>query len=498
MAPAVRAFLVEQQMPLVAGVDSSTQSTKVELRDVFTGQVVGSGRADHPAAAPPRSEQAPSAWWAALVEAMAKALTAADRRATPADVGAIAVAAQQHGLVVLDRGKEVLRPAKLWNDTESAEDSDRLIGRLGANGWVDACGSVPGPSFTVSKLAWLGRREPETFARIAHVLLPHDWLTFRLTGQLVTDRGDASGTGYWSPGENKYRLGLLSLVDSEMDWAPTLPTVLGPWDQAGTLTRAAAEQLGLPVDTPVAAGTGDNMAGALGAGLRPGEVGISIGTSGTVFSRCERPCADPTGTIAGFADATGRFLPLVCTLNASLVTESIGRILAVDHSGLDRLALAAPSGSGGLVLVPYLAGERTPNRPDATGTLCGIRTDLTREWLARAAFEGVVCSLLDGLDALTAAGVPTGAGPIVLLGGGARSAGYRQVLASLSGRPVTVPTDGESVSAGAALQAGVLVTHTDPDVMADAWGLRQGRVTAPVEDGDSSDAVRRRFAAARG
>jgi len=248
----------------------------------------------------------------------------------------------------------------------------------------------------------------------------------------------------------------------------------------------------------VAAGTGDNMAGALGAGLRPGEVGISIGTSGTVFSRCERPCADPTGTIAGFADATGRFLPLVCTLNASLVTESIGRILAVDHSGLDRLALAAPSGSGGLVLVPYLAGERTPNRPDATGTLCGIRTDLTREWLARAAFEGVVCSLLDGLDALTAAGVPTGAGPIVLLGGGARSAGYRQVLASLSGRPVTVPTDGESVSAGAALQAGVLVTHTDPDVMADAWGLRQGRVTAPVEDGDSSDAVRRRFAAARG
>ena len=326
-------------MPLVAGVDSSTQSTRVELRDVFTGQVVGTGRADHPATAPPRSEQAPSAWWAALVEAMAKALTEADRQAKPADVGAIAVAGQQHGLVVLDGGKEVLRPAKLWNDTESAEDSDRLIGRLSASGWVDACGSVPGPSFTVSKLAWLRRSEPEAFARIAHCPASPHWLTFRLTGQLITDRGDASGTGYWSPGDNRYRLDLLSLVDSERDWAPTLPTVLGPWDQAGTLTRAAAEQLGLPMDTLVAAGTGDNMAGALGAGVRPGAVGVSIGTSGTVFSPCDRPCADPTGTIAGFADATGRFLPLVCTLNAALVTESIGRILDVDHAGLDRLAL---------------------------------------------------------------------------------------------------------------------------------------------------------------
>jgi xylulokinase len=485
-------------MPLVAGVDSSTQSTKVALRDVFTGQVVGTGRADHPAAAPPRSEQAPSAWWAALVDAMAQALTATDGRAKPADIGAIAVAAQQHGLVVLDSGRQVMRPAKLWNDTESAEDSDRLISRLGADRWVDACGSVPGPSFTVSKLAWLGRNEPETFARISHVLLPHDWLTFRLTGQLVTDRGDASGTGYWSPAENRYRPDLLSLVDSQRDWAATLPTVLGPWEQAGTLSRAAADQLGLPVDTPVAAGTGDNMAGALGAGLRLGEVGVSIGTSGTVFSPCDQPCADPTGTIAGFADATGRFLPLVCTLNGALVTESIARILAVDHSGLDRLALAAPSGSGGLVLVPYLAGERTPNRPDATGTLSGIRTDVTREQLARAAFEGVVCSLLDGLEALAAAGVPTSGGRLVLLGGGARSAGYRHVLASLSGRSVTVPTEDELVSAGAALQAGVLVTDTDAEVMADAWGLRQGRVTDPDMDGDSSGVVRRRFAAAIG
>ena len=255
-------------------------------------------------------------------------------------------------------------------------------------------------AFTIAKLAWLARCEPESLARIGHLLLPHDWLTFRLTGRFVTDRGDASGTGYWSPTEGSYRIDLLELVDTGMDWVGALPTVLGPWEQAGTLTAPAAAELGLPAGTPVAAGTGDNMAGALGVGLRPGEVAVSIGTSGTVFATSERPVQDPTGAVAGFADATGRYLPLVCTLNAALVTEAIGRLLAVDHSGLDDLALAAPSGSGGLVLVPYLAGERTPNRPDATGTLQGIRPDVTRELLARAAFEGVVCSLLEGLDAL--------------------------------------------------------------------------------------------------
>lgn len=485
-------------MPLVAGVDSSTQSTKVELRDIATGQVVGAGRADHPVTVPPRSEQVPSAWWSALVEAMARALASVSRHAKPTDVGAVAVAAQQHGLVVLDRRCEVLRPAKLWNDTQSAVDAQRLVNRLGAMRWVDACGSVPVAAFTVSKLAWLRRCEPDTFARIAHVMLPHDWLTFRLTGSFVTDRGDASGTGYWSPSEDRYRLDLLALIDSSMDWAPTLPSVLDPWDQAGTLSDAAADALGLPVGIPVATGTGDNMAAALGVGLRSGEAVISIGTSGTVFSRSEQPTRDPTGAVAGFADATGRFLPLVCTLNAALVTETIGRLLSVDHADLDALALAAPSGCDGVVLVPYLAGERTPNRPDATGTLHGIRPDISRELVARAAFEGVICGLLEGLEALGVAGVPTGGGRLVLVGGGARSVAYRQVLATLAGRPVTVPTHGEIVSAGAALQAAVLVADADPDGVADAWHLREGESTVPGPDVAMSDEVRRRFATARG
>jgi xylulokinase len=485
-------------MPLVAGVDSSTQSTKVELRDLATGQVIGAGRADHPMVHPPRSEQAPEAWWAALVEAMAIALESASPNARPTDVIAVAVAAQQHGMVTLDRQGEVLRPAKLWNDTESAVDADRLVAQFGATNWAKACGSVPVAAFTVTKLAWLRRCEPDTFARIGHLLLPHDWLNFRLTGRFVTDRGDASGTGYWSPSGNDYRIDLLEMIDPETDWASALPAVLGPWDQAGLLTPAAAAELGLPAGTPVAAGTGDNMGGALGAGLRPGEVAVSIGTSGTVFATSERPIQDPTGTIAGFADATGRYLPLVCTLNAALVTETVGRLLGVDHAGLDQLALAAPSGSGGLVLVPYLAGERTPNRPDATGTLQGITHDVTRETLARAAFEGVVCSLLEGLDALGSAGVPTQPGRMVLLGGGARSIAYRQVLATLSGRAVTVMADSEIVSAGAALQAAVATTGSDPADVAAQWNLGEGDSTDPGPDPASSDEVRHRFAAARG
>ena len=484
-------------MPLVAGIDSSTQSTKVELRDLSTGQVLGAGVAAHPTTVPPTSEQDPAVWWDALTAAMAQALGSAGRGVGPADVAGLAVAAQQHGLVVLDRDHQVLRPAKLWNDTESAADADWLVDQIGAAAWVDGCGSLPVPAFTVSKLSWLHRREPDTFARAATVLLPHDWLNFRLTGELVTDRGDASGTGYWSPTENRYRLDLLAIVDAHKPWSDALPSVLGPWEPAGVLTQSAAAELGLVPGTPVAVGTGDNMAAALGVGLRPGEVAISIGTSGTVLATSDRAVRDPTGAVAGFADATGRFLPLVCTMNATLVTEAIGRILSVDHAALDDLALRAPPGSDGLVLVPYLAGERTPNRPGATGTLRGIRQDVSREALARAAFEGVVCGLLDGLDALHAAGVTTDGERLVLLGGGARSAAYRHVLASLAGRPVTVAVGHEAVTAGAALQAAVLVSGSGADAVTDSWRLRRGSVTEPGADTAASGAVRKRYAAAR-
>jgi xylulokinase len=485
-------------MPLVAGIDSSTQSTKVELRDVATGVIIGTGRSPHSATTPPLSEQEPSVWWGALVQAMGQAVASADHANPAGDIVALAVAGQQHGLVVLDRDGEVIRPAKLWNDTQSALDAEQLLEKLSAASWAQACGSIPVAAFTITKLAWLRRCEPDSFAKAAHVLLPHDWLNFKLTGNFVTDRGDASGTGYWSATENQYRLDLLSLVDDQREWASALPEVRGPREMAGVLSNDAAAELGLEVGTPVAIGTGDNMAGALGLGLNAGDVVISIGTSGTVYATSTAGTNDPSGAVAGFADATGKFLPLVCTLNASLVTDSIRDVLSLEHVQFDELALSAPSGSGGLSLVPYFSGERTPNRPNASGSLHGIRTDVSRENIARSAFEGVVCGLLDGLDALTVAGVPTNSGRLLLIGGGAQSSAYRQVLATLAERDITVPDASEIVSTGASVQAAALATRADVAEISRSWDLGRGAVTEPETGEESAQEVRARYASSRG
>jgi xylulokinase len=415
-------------------------------------------------------------------------------------VFAISVAGQQHGLVVLDGADAVIRPAKLWNDTESAPDARWLIDQLdgGAAAWVAACGSLPRAAFTIAKLSWLHRCEPDAFERIARVLLPHDWLTHRLTGDHTTDRGDASGTGYWSPSESRYRLDLLDVVDDATDWTAALPRVLSPLEAAGEVRPGPASELGVPAGVLVAAGSGDNMAAALGVGLRPGDLAVSIGTSGTVYAVTDEPTADVTGAVAGFADATGRFLPLVCTLNATLVTDAVGRLLGVDHDELDALALAAPPGAGGLVLVPYFAGERTPDRPDATGTVTGLRTDVSRAQLARAAVEGVVCGLLDGIDALAAAGVDTVPDArLLLVGGGARSTAYRRVLADLTGRTVTLPDGDEHTAAGACVQAAAAVRGVDPITIAEAWRLDRGRLVEPGSDAGDPAAVRAAYAAAR-
>ena len=480
-------------MALVLGIDSSTQSTKVEVRDADTGDLVASGHAPHPPTAPPRSEQDPEAWWSALATAIAASGVS--------EVDALAVAAQQHGLVALGDTGQVLRPAKLWNDTETAPDAGWLVGQTdGPAPWAEATGSVPIASFTITKLSWLHRKEPDNFARLAHVLLPHDWLTYRLTGAFVTDRGDASGTGYFSPAEGRWRPDLLRIVDDDPGddgWLARLPRVLGPGEAAGPLFGGAAGVLGLRGTPLVAAGTGDNMAAALGVGLAPGDVAVSLGTSGTVYAVSDTPTADVTGAVAGFADATGRFLPLVCTLNATGVTDDVARLFDLGRDQLSDLALATPAGSGGVVMVPFFNGERTPDRPLATGTVTGLRHGISRGHLARAAYEGVICGLLDGLDALMAAGVDVGSGRTVLVGGGARSRAYRHVLADLSGRAVTVPDAGELVATGACVQAAAALRGTDPAEVAAAWGLGTGPVIEPDAGVDAS-AVRGAYAAARG
>jgi xylulokinase len=468
---------------LVAGIDSSTQSCKVVIRDAASGELVRTGEAPHPAG----TEVDPGAWLNALGAALGVA-------GGLADVAAVSVAGQQHGMVCLDGAGQVVRPALLWNDTRSAAAAAELVAELGAGdtergavAWADAVGSVPVASFTVTKLRWLAEHEPDAMARTAAVCLPHDWLTWQLGGAgelsgLRTDRGDASGTGYWSPATGEYRLDLLRRAAGR---ELALPEVLGPADPAGELTTAAAGS-GRPVLGP---GTGDNAAAALGLGAQAGDVVVSLGTSGTVFTVSDSPTADPTGAIAGFADATGRFLPLVCTLNAARVTVAAAALLNVSLDRLDALALAAPPGAGGLTLLPYLEGERTPNRPDATGTLYGLTgRNATPQNLARAAIEGMLCGLADGLDAIKAAGVPVRR--VLLIGGAARSPAIRQVAPAIFGLPVDVPEPGEYVADGAARQAAWLLTggHTAPP-----WSL--GSISR--YEADPSPEVRARYAAVR-
>ena len=454
-------------MALVMGVDSSTQSTKVEVRDLDSGELVAAGRAGHQATTPPRSEQDPADWWHAFAEAVDQC------GAAVADVAAVSVAGQQHGMVVLDAEGEVIRPAKLWNDTESAPEADALVAELGASAWAEACGSVPVAAFTITKLAWLARHEPDAFAAVDRVMLPHDWLTWRLSGEFVTDRGDASGTGWWSPTSECWRLDLLELVDPSVDWASVLPRIAGPFEQVGGVMA----DLGLPATAVVGPGTGDNMAAALGLGLRPGDVAVSLGTSGTAYAVAADPTADPAGEVAGFADASGHFLPLVCTLNATKVTDAVALLMGIDAAALSELAVGATS--DGLVVLPYFDGERTPNRPEATGVVSGLRSDVSREQLARAAHEGVICGLLDGVDALAGAGVGVD-GQMYLIGGGARAAAYREVLAALSGRAVQVPDADELVALGACVQAAACVGPGSVEQVAEAWGLGGGTLVEPV------------------
>ncbi|BDZ45719.1 xylulokinase [Naasia aerilata] len=449
-------------MTLVAGVDSSTQSCKVVVRDAETGAIIRTGRAAHPEG----TEVDPAAWWTALLAAIQDA-------GGLEDVAAIAVAGQQHGMVVLDADGRVIRDALLWNDTRSAPAARDLIAEVGAEEYARRTGSVPVASFTATKLRWLRDAEPENAARVAAVALPHDWLTWRLLGYgsaegsplgpvldaLVTDRSDASGTSYWSPADEAYDRELLTLA---LGHDAVLPRVLAPSAEAG---RTVA-QPGIPAGLVVGAGAGDNAGAALGLGATAGDAVVSIGTSGTVFAVTDAPARDASGTVAGFASASGEFLPLVATLNAARVLDATARLLAVDHDELGRLALAATPGADGLVLVPYFEGERTPNLPDATASLHGMTLRSTsRENLARASVEGLLCGLADGLDALRANGVAEKR--VLLIGGAAQNPAVAAIAAQVFDAPIAVPAPGEYVAGGAAVQA--------------AWALSGSRPGWPLE-----------------
>jgi xylulokinase len=467
---------------LVAGVDSSTKSTKVVIVDSDDGTIVASATSRHPATSPPRSEQDPMTWWRAL----AKAWSACGPLTR--EVKAISIAAQQHGLVALDGDGEAVHRAKLWNDSESAAQSSALTQQLGAEEWATRCGSVLTPSFTITKLAWLRETRPDAFAAIRRVLLPHEWLTWQLLGcpaRALGDRGDASGTGWWSPRSGEVDEGLLTLVGGQREW---LPEILAPGQSAGVATTVIR-------GATVGPGTGDNMGAALALGLTPGDVAISFGTSGTVFASSNTPTADPRGEVAGFADATGRFLPLVCTLNATKVTDWAVGLAGGKANDLDRIGALAPPGANGVVLVPYLDGERTPLLPTATGTLSGIRTSTSVADIVRASVEGVICGLLAGVDALERCDVDV-SGRVLAVGGGARSALYRQVLADLSAREVVTPDPAvDRVALGAAAQAAAVLNNTTPDSVGAHWARADHVVvlTEPRIDAAQSLEIRARY-----
>jgi xylulokinase len=444
---------------LVAGVDSSTQSCKVLVVDGETGAVVRSGTAAHPDG----TEVDPALWW--------DALGLASDQADLNGIEGLSVGAQQHGMVALDSSGAVVRPALLWNDIRSAPQARDMVERFGAQSWADAVGSVPLPAFTVTKVAWLAEHEPDHAAAVASVLLPHDWLTWRLLGQggePTTDRSDASGTGYWSA-TTGYRL---ELFEQALGHSAALPRVLGPAERAGQTVQGVV----------LGPGAGDNAAAALGLGLRPGEVAVSLGTSGAIFAATDRMTHDGTGIVAGFADATGRQLPLCCTLNAARVLTATASMIGTDLSGLDRLAAEGDPAAGGLTLLPYLDGERTPDLPDSAGSLHGLRrANMTPANLARAAVLGMLCGLADALDAMRANGVE--AERVVLIGGASKSNAVRAAAPDIFGVPAVVPAEGEYVALGAARQAAWVLSGADEppvwerEVLAEAepsgsdWGL---------------------------
>ncbi|MFE0461782.1 FGGY family carbohydrate kinase [Kitasatospora sp. NPDC058965] len=468
-------------MAIVAGIDSSTTRTRIVACDADTGEVLRAGKAPHPESEASRArttEADPQSWLHSLGEAATGGLLEGVR--------AIGVAAQQHSMIGLDAGGVLVRPAMLWTDPRSSGAAAHLVDALGGPAaWTEAIGAVPAATYTIAKLRWLAEFEPANARRVAEVLLPHDWLVWQLLGhpqRRTTDRGDASGTGYWSPITGEYRQDLVELaLGHEL---LRLPEVLAPGEPAGHT----------PEGLLISAGTGDNMAAALGLGLNPGDAVVSLGASGTVFAVSEQPVVDPGGTVSSFADATGKHLPMVGTLNAAQVLRSTAGLLGTDLEGLSSLALRSTPGAYGLVLLPYLDGERTPRLPNASGTLHGLRAEsMAPEHLARAAVEGMLCNIADALDALRSRGVTIRR--VVLLGAVGRLPAVREIGSLLFGVPVVIPQAGDHAARGAARQAAWALAGTAEPPQ---WELPEAVTVEPDPDQLTvGDAVRRQYGVVR-
>lgn len=438
---------------LLIGIDSGTQSTKALVVDANTGKVLGSGAAKNdliPGLPPGAKEQHPETWRKATATAIRAALKQAKARA--GEVKAIGVSGQQHGFVPLDKAGNVIRPAKLWCDTATSAECEEITAKLGGpKKTIAALGNAVLPGFTASKILWLKKHEPKNFAKLATVLLPHDYLNFWLTGERAMEYGDASGTALLDVRSRKWCAAALKAIDASL--ADKLPPLIPSDQPAGTLTAATAKELGLNPGVLVSAGGGDNMMGAIGTGnTRPGIVTASFGTSGTIYACAAKPVVDPQGEIAAFCDSTNRWLPLLCTMNVTVATEMVRKDFGLDHAAFEKAAAQAPAGCDGLFLLPYLEGERTPNVPDGTGVYVGVtpRT-FDAPHFARATMEGVTLGMNYGLRRLAQLGVK--AKQIRATGGGANSKLWRQIMADVFNAEVVTLAVGEGAAYGAALQA---------------------------------------------
>ena len=438
------------------GIDCGTQGTKALLVS-NSGRALARGYARHALVETHTGsrEQQPAWWVEALVASVQQAVAEVGSGSLP-DVHALGVSGQQHGLVVMDEHMEVIRPAKLWNDTETAPQNAELIARLGGReAWFERFGIVPLTGYTVSKLVWVQQNEPANFARIRHVLLPHEYLNWWLTGALRAEAGDASGTAFFDNRTREWLPEVLAAIDGGTgQLAAALPPLMASESAVGTLRPEVATLLGLPPTCLVSSGGGDNMMGAIGTGnVRQGVVTLSLGTSSTVYSFSERPVEDPTGNVAPFCSSSGGWLPLVCTMNATNVVTGTVNLLGRSVADLEPALAATPPGADGLVFLPFLNGERTPDLPNARGTLAGISAvNFTPYHLIRAAVEGVSFGILNGLDLVLAGKSAT---VLQVIGGGARSRGWRQLLADATGAVVHVPAEEEAGCLGAAIQARV-------------------------------------------
>jgi xylulokinase len=470
---------------LFLGFDVGTQSTKALVVDAARGEVVARAAAPYgllPGLPPGHLEQHPDTWWQAVVATARDVLQQVDARR----IAGIGVSGQQHGAVLLDADGAVVRPAKLWCDTATAAEAGELGAVLGR--------AVP-TGFTASKLLWCKRHEPQHWQRVRTVLLPHDWINLRLCGAASMECGDASGTGFFDPVARGFDRAAMLAIDAALP--QMLPPLRAMGEFAGRLTAAAAAALGIPAGVPVAAGGGDNMMSALGSGAtRAGIVVASLGTSGTIFTRTDAPVVDPRGAIAPFCSSDGAWLPLLCVMNLTGVTEEVKALTGLDHAALTALAAAVPAGNDGLVLLPFLVGERVPDLPQATGTLLGLRPGSLRPGpLYRAALEGTACNLAAGLDRLRQLGVAVD--EVRLAGGASRNLLWRQILADAFGVPVVPLVETESAALGAALAALWSVARTaDPALASDAVVQPFVRMAeSPVRPTVAGAAAQRRLAA---